>query len=878
MRKKLFTLGLCLAVALTSGAQARKNWNFTHGWSTETLSGIEQDIQAGGDWTLESPGHYQTGKRTAGPLTATVNGEEWVIPETEGLSFGAVDAKHIVVTYDDSNGYYGKQFLWINGSKDQDRFTVPRVAPGERINIVYESHNKEEERGFKSVTDGVFVEGTESETASKTITLDTAVYVVPSYLEDSIDVTFQSTSGFHIYRICVGELYDDEPELELTDIAYVFNSSYAGYSPDMDIIRSMFLGTDEFVKNKTVTAIDLAGDVSAVDRDSLLGFDLVIVSSAVNGDEPLVPVLKSAIAYVPMLNLSARLYPAWGYGEPVATGDRAVMVGEAARSWSLFEQHTSAMPIVGEDGTATLFQDAGTVSGYTAPDGTYFASDSVIAVTATDSIGAIHIHNMTRNAYMLLPYSYESVPYGAESMGSIIPNAIDLLKGTKRDIPQTQTPEISLTYKKLCTEVTLTCGTDGARLYYTLDGSDPVAAGTLYTGPFVISEENVRVKAAALGDGFSYSEVAESEPVAIKDQAATPVITVEKADGKSTFSISCETPDVEIYFNYGGNSKAAGSELYVAPVELTSRRTVTAFAVPYDEGLIQSEPARVFVPVHGVAERMDTLAHMNATDTVYGSGDLVKAYKYWTDTQATDGDGNPVYGEDGNIMYVPRDSMTYKDFGNGWAMGSYGQRVNKQTMEVADELGTGAYGPLTVNDFGASDNSMSFLVTGGSGDPASAWMQTTVRHQAPFDVVVYMTGQASAGMQNALEVSVSSDSVSWTVLDTLYSYELKNIERKMLSYEGDGEVYVRVRSTNDEAPNQQKTLIFDIILLNYGELSREYQDFLTGIGEVRPEGGVVRTEVYGISGARRETMRRGINIVKEVYANGAVKTRKVVVR
>ena len=890
MRKMFLTLGLCLTLALTAGAQTRKNWDFTKGWSQETISNIEQAVANGDGWICpdeEFKGRYVTDTRTANTeMTVNINGEPWVVPEAAGLVFGAKASQHIGMAFNyEVAGFFWKSYLWINGGKAEDTFIVPAVKPGEKVFVVYEPARLNEKRGLKASTDGVIADGTDQVTNQVTAEgLDTAVFVVPDTVFSEItDVKLQTVDGgLFIYRICVGdELYEGEPEPELTDIAYVFNSSYAGYSPDMDVIRSMFLGTDEFVKNKTVTEIDLAGDVSAVDRDSLLGFDLVIVSSAVNGDEPLVPVLKSAIAYVPMLNLSARLYPAWGYGEPVATGDWAVMVGEAARSWSLFEQHTSAVPIVGEDGMATLFQDAGTVSGYTAPDGTYFASDSVIAVTATDSIGAIHIHNMTRNAYMLLPYSYENVPYGAESMGSIIPNAISLLKDTKLAIPQTQIPEISLTYKKLRTEVTLTCATDGARLYYTLDGSDPVTGGTLYTGPFVISEENVKVRAAALGDGFSYSEVAESEPVAIKDQVATPVITVEKADGKSTFSVTCETPGVDIFFNFGGSNNPLGSELYLEPVELTSRRTVTAFAVSYDDNLVQSEPAKMFVPVHGIVERIDTLAHMTSAESVYGSGDIVKAYSFWTNTQATDDDGNPAYDEDGNIIYLPRDSMTYKDFGSGWAVGSYGQRINNQKNVPSDEIGNSTYGPMTIYDFGASAGAMSFLKTKTEKDPVSAWLQTTVRHKAPFDIVVYMTGQLAVGERNAMEISVSSDSVNWTAVDTVETFECKNIERKTASYEGTDEVYVRLNclcDTSMTVSTNVRTMLFDVILLNYGEKSREYQDFLTGIETLRPEGGVVRTEVYGISGARRSTMGRGINIVKETYANGTVRTRKVVVR
>lgn len=191
MKRNIITLTLCLLTAIGAWAQGSSNWNFTHGWSDETLANIEQNITAGGGWTLESPGNYQIGDREAGPLTVNVNGEEWVIPETQGLLFGATSAKHIVIAYDNQLGYHGKQFLWINGDRDQDYFTIPGVAAGEKIFVVYESHNKEEERGFKATTDGVFIDGTTDQTATSTISIDTAVFCVQEYYGvEGVDVTF----------------------------------------------------------------------------------------------------------------------------------------------------------------------------------------------------------------------------------------------------------------------------------------------------------------------------------------------------------------------------------------------------------------------------------------------------------------------------------------------------------------------------------------------------------------------------------------------------------------------------------------------------------------------------------------------------------------
>lgn len=867
---------MLLAVVLAQ-AQNRRDWNFSAGWSLQTLSMIEQNINAGGGWTLESAGNYQIGSREAGPLCVNVDGEDRELSETQGMTFGATSAKHIVVAFDNQGGYAGKQFLWINGSKSMDSFTVPAVPAGEKIFIVYESHNLEQERGFKSVTDGVVVDGTDPAdniVESKTIALDTAVYRVPAEWEGENDITFQATAGMHLYRVSIGEIPSGDIEKEKTKIAYLYDPSYEGYSWDGDIIRSVILELDQFVDNKEITDFDTTKDLAEVSADSLMKFDLVVVGSSVQAGNRYAELIKSAIAYVPMLNLSTNLYATWGYGTPVATEGHTLTVGGAAINYPLFCSDKGAgSSYVMSDSTLTLFEGGPAIQGYTATEG-YFAADTVLAKVG--GVNAIHMHNMFRNAYLMMPYSYESTQYAAY-LDDIIPAAINILKSTKRLVAPTEAPFIKYVYKDMQTEVSFSCATPGVTYRYTTDGTDPVDGGKVYEGPFMVSAPNTIVKVVARGDGFFDSEVVTSEPVILKEQVETPVVKATAGSGMATVEMSCATPGAEIYYNYSGIARTEASQLYVEPIELGKMKMVYAFAIYPD--MVDSEMASALAVVPGEQVRLDTLAHMNGHDKAYGSGDLVKAYNYYTTNPLLDKDGNPVYDDDGNPVYEPANELKYIDFANGWAVGSYGQRINRQTTGVGAEIGTGTYGPLTLDDFGATDGAMSFLVTKTANDPASAWLQTTVRYQAPFDIVAYFTGQASAGLQNKLTVSVSADSVEWTTVGTMESFELKNIEKRTLSYNGTDEVYVKVASTNDESPATQKTMLFDVLLMNHGRLSEAYDAFVTGVAELKPEAAkVAATAVYGVNGVRKAGVSRGINIVRQTMADGSVRVKKVAVK
>ena len=57
------------------------------------------------------------------------------------------------------------------------------------------------------------------------------------------------------------------------------------------------------------------------------------------------------------------------------------------------------------------------------------------------------------------------------------------------------------------TEVTITCATEGAKIYYTTDGSDPTASSTEYTAAISVTAA-VTLKAIAVKDGMNDSAVA----------------------------------------------------------------------------------------------------------------------------------------------------------------------------------------------------------------------------------------------------------------------------------------------------------------------------------------------------------------------------------
>lgn len=145
--KKLFTLGLTLLMAAASYAQGdvRTLWDFTQGFSSETIANLEADAASGAGYWTNKGTWYESKARTAGPLYAHVNGQDWLIPETEGLTIGAQSNAHFNIVIEHNDGPH----IWLNGRKGEDYVTIPAVPAGEKVTVVYASHSGDQARGFK---------------------------------------------------------------------------------------------------------------------------------------------------------------------------------------------------------------------------------------------------------------------------------------------------------------------------------------------------------------------------------------------------------------------------------------------------------------------------------------------------------------------------------------------------------------------------------------------------------------------------------------------------------------------------------------------------------------------------------------------------------
>ena len=362
-----------------------------------------------------------------------------------------------------------------------------------------------------------------------------------------------------------------------------------------------------------VVPFDVTGDVSSVNTvEGLRAFTATVISSSVPADNAIVPVLKDIIPFVPVLNLNPALYGVWGFGEAVPTND--IFGNILDKKNSLFE---NAEVVEEEDVAGIVFTNGVGITGLKLAG--RFANDAIIATTMSDpEIVAIHAHNIYHNGYIYLPYTVEAAADAYPSSLVLLNNAINMLKDSKSDITAVGAPRITVEYKDKNTNVTieaLPSSLPDAQVFYTIDGTDPTLESTKYEGVLNFTEP-VTVKAVAIAEGYTLSEVATKE-VEIKEQPKTPAISFEAQEGMSVVTITGETEGADLWYNFSEVVDTTKSMKYTEPFILKENKTVTAFAVA--GGAVFSEPVSQRVVIKNAVVRIDQVAHFDANKEAWNA-------------------------------------------------------------------------------------------------------------------------------------------------------------------------------------------------------------------------------------------------------------------
>lgn len=918
--KKLLLSALLVATAMGASAQ---RWDFTK-WSDETVANLKAVNAANNEWsdiekvTDTAPTDiskencfWQVVASGADGITLSANGVN--IKETEGLIFTNTSARSlaIAVNYPETSlgTYQGPSYLWL-GSKNQNYIVIPGVKPGTEIKIGLESHKPAEARGVQLFigrgNSGTQLNAPDGSAVDVPTTYEDQVWLVPEDATDTpnedgtYDITIRNTNGCHLYYIDCGTELEADPE-----IAFLYDSSKAGYDVNADPIHELLLGKGN------VTLVDIKDFTADTDTvDGLEAKDLVVLSETPSSGHAFHKALAGMVGRVPMLNTKSYFYKNWGWGagsnpNPGTATIALTEAGAAHEMWAEFGYEAGEEIEIYEgwpEDYITPEKNNNLVQGYTVTDGSLIAEDDVLATVS--GINAMHVHG-TSNAYMLFPYSSDAIVAGVtitDDGMDLLDMAIDYLIASKSAVRQALPPTIQQDYYNGETVVKITTGVAGAVIYYTTDGTEPTTASAKWVmGDSITVTEATTVKAYISAVGYNDSEVATAE-VVVKSQWAAPELTITRNENNTVVELTTTEEGGQIYFNFAGGETVITSQLYTEAITLTEPGTLYAFVAGGDK--LNSEIAGQYIGINGITEetiRLDTLSYFDSNptdwfvtvDEVNGTGDA-KAYYYWgkdawnyysTEVDHTepalDENGNQLKnqaGEDSVIVYYKPDPNAVKSVvpanANGWVIKSAGQVLTLEgNLDANANVGNGEKGRYaeTAMDAISGKPTNGCITFGGkvSGDPYTGTIETTEAHAGPFDVVAYV-GNGNSGSKPVMEIQISADGAVWTKLGDVNLADTQRYWKKtVLSYNETAPVYVRLAQTGGGS----KAQVYEISLMVNGEVSKGYVDGVELPAATAAE--VVSVQIYNLSGAQLSEMGEGLNIVRIIYSDGTVEVKKV---
>ena len=290
------------------------------------------------------------------------------------------------------------------------------------------------------------------------------------------------------------------------------------------------------------------------------------------------------------------------------------------------------------------------------PDNGYFDSDEVSPVSGT--LAEITIYVRLKAGLEVGNYS-GNVTISSDDITKTI-----ALSGTVDALPVAATPTFSPVAGTYMSEqnVTISCETANAAIYYTLDGSDPTENSTLYSAPITVSETTT-IKAIAVVSGYDNSTIAEAtytinevitiaEARALENNAYACVEgTVIFIDGRNIY-IQDETAGIDLYLNtntvpsalaIGDNVRAYGKHaVYNGLVELSG---------------INGGNANAFAILSSGNELPLAVQTIEAINSDYSGDNLLQATRVKIENAiigAINTSGTTVISQDGNDLNIYR--------------------------------------------------------------------------------------------------------------------------------------------------------------------------------------------------------------------------------
>ena len=257
-----------------------------------------------------------------------------------------------------------------------------------------------------------------------------------------------------------------------------------------------------------------------------------------------------------------------------------------------------------------------------------------------------------------------------------------VLKGLQAPLTKVATPTISPAGGTVVsgTEVTMTCLTDGATIYYTTDDTPPTSSSTPYnpsSKPTITA--NTTFKAIGVKGGLTDSDVA-TATYTIAEPCATPTFSeaAGEVDPGTIVTISTGTGGATIYYTTDGTDPTTSSSVYSSAITINTAMTLKAIAAK--DGMANSAVASVSYTVRDYANLPLDYNNGKATlPTGFTSNGLGSDYS---------GDSKLKFDDTGDYLILKTNeapaSLSYTIKGNGFSGGTFKVQTSADGVVYSD--------------------------------------------------------------------------------------------------------------------------------------------------------------------------------------------------